>query len=139
MSLVYVCKVRVTGKVPWSEEEGERGRPSWNPKGLEKARQGEPVKESLSPHWLEPHLTEAALSSPVAPHSSQAQADADPMCCCAYDKLTHTSTAHTQTHKHLSSYAFYRGHEPLPWMGRSCLGRDWVPGTQQVSNKHWLN
>lgn len=135
VSLVYVCKVRVAGKIPWSEEEGERGspsgiirrdpgetleRPSWNPKGLEKARQGEPVASlaGASLHRGSPQLSGSPTLFPGLG------------CCCAYGKLIHTSTAHTQIHKHFNTYAFYRGHAPSPWMDRSCLGIDWVPGTQ---------
>lgn len=73
VSLVYVCKVRVASKVPWSEEEGEKGSLSgiirrdlgetlegpWNPKGLEEAQQGEPVTSlaGASPHRGSPQLS----------------------------------------------------------------------------------
>lgn len=35
MSLVYVCKVRVSGKVAWSEEEGERALPLGSSEGIQ--------------------------------------------------------------------------------------------------------
>lgn len=127
VSWLYVGKVRVSGKFPWSEEEGRRAL--WEPasEGIQEVWKvllipGGPEEGSAGRGWsLTPQSQSSAFLQPQTLPGLRL-----PQILCA---APHTHRSPCTEHL-FNTHTFCCGHVQQHWMGRSCLGTDWMPVTQ---------